>query len=298
VRANSATNGRAQPYTPYSLSFIDNLSWTRGDHSFKFGGEVRAIRMWTDRVGGTTYTWASINNFLTNALQSTQFLGNVSAPSPFFNGSSGQPQARQTYYIGYAQDEWKIKSNLTLSYGLRYEYYTPLREKDNRQILFDVVTGVLRDPAGDPLISSKTNFGPRVAMTWSPNPKATGFFGGGRTILRGGFGIYYGPGQTEDQIQPIESNRISSTVSGGSFRKTRTRSSRTLSTTRITVHISRVRTRPTIRFRKRFISTPSQFSRSCRTKWLSPARLLVRRDATCFLRRRGQPDSSGTDHDC
>ena len=217
VRANSATNGRAQPYTPYSLSFIDNLSWTRGDHSFKFGGEVRAIRMWTDRVGGTTYTWASINNFLTNALQSTQFLGDVSAPSPFFNGSTGQPQARQTYYIGYAQDEWKLKSNLTLSYGLRYEYYTPLREKDNRQVLFDIVTGVLRDPSGDPLISSKTNFGPRVAMTWSPNPQATGFFGGGRTILRGGFGIYYGPGQTEDQIQPIESNRISSTVSGGSF---------------------------------------------------------------------------------
>ena len=217
VRANSATNGRAQPYTPYSLSFIDNLSWTRGDHSFKFGGELRAIRMWTDRIGGTTYTWSSINNFLTNALQSTQYLGDVSAPSPFFNGSSGQPQARQNYYIGYAQDEWKIKSNLTLNLGLRYEYYTPLREKDNRQILFDIVTGVLRDPTGDPLISSKTNFGPRVAATWSPNPKATGFFGGGRTILRGGFGIYYGPGQTEDQIQPIESNRISSTISGGAF---------------------------------------------------------------------------------
>jgi hypothetical protein len=67
--------------------------------------------MWTDRIGGTTYTWASINNFLTNALQSTQYLGDVSAPSPFFNGSTGQPQARQTYYIGYAQDEWKLKSN-------------------------------------------------------------------------------------------------------------------------------------------------------------------------------------------
>jgi carboxypeptidase family protein len=217
VRANSATNGRAQPYTPYSLSFIDNLSWTHGNHSFKFGGEVRAIHMWTDRIGGTTYTWASINNFLTNSLQSTQYLGDVSSPSPFFNGSTGQPEARQTYYIGYAQDEWKLKSNLTLSYGLRYEYYTTLREKDNRQILFDIVTGVLRDAAGDPLISSKSNFGPRVALTWSPSPNATGFFGGGHTVLRGGFGIYYGPGQTEDQIQPIESNRISSTISGGAF---------------------------------------------------------------------------------
>lgn len=217
VRANSATNGSGQPYTPYSLSFIDNVNWTKGAHNVKFGGEIRQIRMWTDRIGGTTYTFASINNFLANSLQSTQFLGDVSAPSPFFNNSTGQPEAKQTYYILYGQDEWKIRSNLTLNYGLRYEYYTPLREKNNRQVLFDIVTGTLRDPSNDPLISKKTNFGPRIALTWSPNPTGTGLFGGGKTLLRGGFGIYYGPGQTEDQIQPIESNRISSTVSGGSF---------------------------------------------------------------------------------
>lgn len=217
VRANSATNGRAQPYTPYTLSFIDNVSWTRGTHSAKFGAEVRLVRMWTDRLGGTTYTWSSINSFLANSLQSTQYLGDVSAPSPFFNNSTGQAQPRQTYYIGYAQDEWKIKPNLTMNYGLRYEYYTPLDEKDNRQIFLDIITGVLRDPSTTPFRSSKTNFGPRVGLTWSPHPGGSGFFGGGHTVLRGGFGVYYGPGQTEDQIQPIESNRISSTVSGGSY---------------------------------------------------------------------------------
>jgi hypothetical protein len=217
VRANSATNGRAQPYTPYTLSFIDNVNWTRGNHSFKFGGEMRLVRMWTDRIGGTTYTWSNINNFLANTLQSTQYLGDVSAPSPFFNNSTGQVQPRQTYYIAYGQDEWKIKPNLTLNYGLRYEYYTPLDEKNNRQIFFNIITGVLEDPTRKPFGSSKSNFGPRVALTWSPNPNGTGFFGGGKSIIRGGFGIYYGPGQTEDQIQPIESNRISSTVSGGSY---------------------------------------------------------------------------------
>ena len=146
-----------------------------------------------------------------------QFLGDLSAPSPFFNNSTGQALAKQSYYIGYAQDEWKIKPNLTLNYGLRYEYYTPLREANNRQILFDIITGQLRDSSQDPLHASKNNFGPRVALTWSPNPNGNGFFGGGKTVLRGGFGIYYGPGQTEDQIQPIESNRISSTLSGGAF---------------------------------------------------------------------------------
>jgi hypothetical protein len=217
IRANSAQNGRGQPYTPYSLSFVDNLNWTRGGHTFKFGGELRQIRLYTDRQGGITYTFSSINNFLANAVQSVQYLGDLSAPSPFFNGSTGQAQARQTYYIGYAQDEWKIKPNLTLNYGLRYEYYTPLREANNRQILFDIITGKLRDSSQDPLHSSKSNLGPRVGLTWSPNSTGTGFFGGGRTLLRGGFGIYYGPGQTEDQIQPIESNRISSTLSNVTF---------------------------------------------------------------------------------
>jgi len=218
VRANSAQNGRAQPYTPFSLSAIDNVSWTKGNHSFKFGGELRRISLYTDRLGGITYTWASINNFLANGLQSTQFLGDLSSPSPFFIPSLvGPAHAKQWYYIGYAQDEWKIKSNLTLNYGLRYEYYTPLKEVNNRQIYFDIINGVLRNPSEDPYLTSGTNFGPRVAVTWSPNPNGTGWFGGGKSVIRGGFGIYYGPGQTEDQIQPIESNRISSTLSGGSY---------------------------------------------------------------------------------
>src|ERR1041385_3027241 len=82
IRANSAQNGRGQPYTPYSLSFMDSINWTHGNHVVKAGGEVRAIRLYTDRLGGITYTFANINNFLTNNLQSTQFLGDLSAPSP------------------------------------------------------------------------------------------------------------------------------------------------------------------------------------------------------------------------
>ncbi|HEX8891047.1 MAG TPA: hypothetical protein VF779_18000, partial [Pyrinomonadaceae bacterium] len=190
-----------------------NLNWTRGNHAFKFGGEVRWIRLWTDRQGGITYSYSSIQNFLANTAATVQFLGDLSAPSPFFNGSTGQALAKQEYYIAYAQDEWRIRPNLTLNYGLRYEYYTPLTEADNRQILFDINTGQLRDPSQSPLRSKKTNFGPRIALSWTPNQSGNGFFGGGHTVLRGGFGIFYGPGQTEDQIQPIESNRISSSIS-------------------------------------------------------------------------------------
>jgi len=50
VRLNSQANGRGSPYTPWTLSFIDNLSWITGKHSVKFGGEVRPVRFYTDRM--------------------------------------------------------------------------------------------------------------------------------------------------------------------------------------------------------------------------------------------------------
>jgi Carboxypeptidase regulatory-like domain/TonB dependent receptor len=217
VRANSATNGRGQPYTPYSLSLVDSVSWTKGNHNIKFGGELRFIRLYTDRLGGTTYTFANLAGFLGNTPQSVQYLGDLSAPSLFNNGITGERLAKQEYYIGYGQDQWKIRPGLTLSYGMRYEYYAPLREDRNGQILFDIVSGQLHDPSEPAFQSSKSNFGPRVALTWSPDQDGSGFFSGGKTVVRGGIGIYYGPGQTEDQIQPIESDRVSTTITSGSL---------------------------------------------------------------------------------
>nr|MBA3693300.1 carboxypeptidase regulatory-like domain-containing protein [Acidobacteriota bacterium] len=217
VRANSATNGRGQPYTPYSIGFIDSLNWIRGNHNVKFGGEIRLIRLYTDRLGGTTYTFSNLSSFLANTPASVQYLGDVSAPSPFNNGLEGERLAQQEYYIAYGQDEWKIRPGLTLNYGLRYEYYTPLREKNNGQVLFDIATGQIRPSDQAAFRSSKNNFGPRIALTYSPNVGGDGFFAGGKTVFRGGFGIYYGPGQTEDQIQPIESDRVSSTITSGSL---------------------------------------------------------------------------------
>src|SRR5262249_36519651 len=118
LRQNSATNGRGAPYTPYSLSFLDNLSWVKGSHTTKFGGEARLLRIYTDRQGGTTYTFSNLDGLLANTPQQIQFLGDVSDPSPFSFGATGWRQARQEYYIGYAQDEWRLRNNLTLNYGL------------------------------------------------------------------------------------------------------------------------------------------------------------------------------------
>jgi hypothetical protein len=207
VRSNSAQNGRAQPYDPYTLSFIDSLSSVRGNHYLKVGGEVRVIRMSTDRLGGTTYSFQNLNAFLANQPSTIQFLGDESAPSVFNNGATGERHIQQQYYIAYAQDEFHVSQKLTLNYGLRYDYYTPIREANDLQVKFNVDTGVI-DPTTTPVYrSTKTNFQPRVGATYSVSDK---------TILRAGFGMFVGPGQTEDQVQTIaDSDRVSVTLSSG-----------------------------------------------------------------------------------
>ena len=211
LRQNSATNGRGQPTTPYSMGFIDNLSVIKGNHTFKFGGEFRSVRMYFDQKGGTTYTFANLNAFLNNQAQQIAFLGDISQPSKFNDGLTGMRQTRQEYYIGYAQDEWKLRPNLTFNYGMRYEYYTPMRERNDGAVVFDPGQGVILPRGTDFYKVSSRNFLPRLAMAWTPAAL------GNKSVIRWGFGLNVGPGQGEDQIQPIESDRVSVTQTGGAF---------------------------------------------------------------------------------
>jgi len=208
VRVNSAGNGESAPYKPYSLTFADTLSSVKGDHYMKAGADVRVIRMATDQIGGITYTYQNIGNFLNNVPQQIQYFGDLSEPSPFHNGATGLKHTAQEYYVGFAQDEWRASEKVTLNFGLRYDYYTVMKEVDNRIVKFNVDTGLI-DPDTTPFFKSKKNsFQPRVSSTYAMSDK---------TVLRGGFGIFVGPGQTEDQIQPIEAERISTTATSGAF---------------------------------------------------------------------------------
>jgi Carboxypeptidase regulatory-like domain len=206
VRVNSAGNGRGAPYNPYSLTFADSVSTVRSNHYIKFGGDARIIRMSTDQLGGITYTYPNVTAFLANQPTSIQYFGDLSEPSPFHNGASGLKHIKQEYYVAFAQDEWRVRENFTLNYGVRYDYYVPLQEADNRIVKFNIDTGVI-DPDTTPFYKSKKdNFQPRVSATYAITP---------RSVLKAGAGIFVGPGQTEDQIQPIEAERINTTLSSG-----------------------------------------------------------------------------------
>lgn len=209
ISLSSSFNGVGAPYTGQSYSFINNLSLVTGNHNLKFGMEIRPLGLYNNQIGGTTYTYNSINDFRNNATSQIQFYGDLSDLSPF-TGLGGEAHVKQAYYIAYAQDEWKIRQNLTLSYGLRYEYYSPLHEDRNKVVVFDMNAGTIYPKyGGDWYASSKANFGPRLSLTWAPNSLH------GDTIFRVGGGVFYGPGQTEDQIQPEANDRVSRTFAAG-----------------------------------------------------------------------------------
>jgi hypothetical protein len=208
VRSNSTQNGRGQPYTTYTMSFIDSLSVVNGSHSMKYGFEFRPVRIYTDRLGGTTYTFSNLAGLLANTPTGIQVLGDTSAPDPFNGGATGNRFVKQYYLVFYGQDEWKIRPNFTMSYGLRYEYYKPLHEDRNLFVLFNANTGQLMPNTTDWYQSSKLNLAPRLAFSWAPEAFKN------KTVFRIGAGYFFGPGQTEDQIQPIDSDRATANLSG------------------------------------------------------------------------------------
>ena len=206
--AGSTPISHASPYTAYELSFIDTLSWSHGKHSFKAGFEGNPRAIYMDQLGGVSYTFPNVTAFLNNAPNLVSVSNNVSDPSPFHEGASGVRQGKQYFVGGFFQDEWKLKRNLTMNAGFRYDYFSPLNERDGLTVNVNTDTGAL-DTSGFSFRASKKNFGPRLSFAWSPEAMK------GRTVVRAGAGYYYGPGQGEDQWQPILNDLVVVTRNSG-----------------------------------------------------------------------------------
>jgi hypothetical protein len=159
------------------IQFYDDVFYTKGSHSFKFGAVVE--RLQANQLGKANpngqYIFGSLANFLTN--KPTSF------NAPLSIGVSPR-DLRQTIFGGYFQDDWKLRPNLTLNLGLRYEFASVPTEVNNKLSVLANITDAA-PKLGSPYFNNPTkrNFAPRVGFAWDP-------FRNGKTSVRGAFGIY------------------------------------------------------------------------------------------------------------
>lgn len=197
-----------------TYQLADTLTWRAGDHSYAFGADTRRTELNSDlpRNARQLITFNGVLP-LQPGLAATQGLFRLpsgmirpedlaagGAPSGTFLtlGSPGSSNIHLRFYQldFFGQDTWRIRPNLSLSYGLRYEYNTPPRETNQRiestfntpelnlvPGLRDFIDG--RTGIFDP---DRNNFAPRIGLAYSPN-----LFGhtGRATILRAGYGLFY-----------------------------------------------------------------------------------------------------------
>ncbi len=153
---------------------VDNLSWVKGRHSFKFGGEYREYispQTFTQRARGD-YEWNTLSGYLNDTVP--DYLAERSMGNVTYYGN------QQAMYL-YGNDEFKLKPNFTLNLGLRYELTTVPLSQSQLQPLNSIanVPGLISFNSPQ---KQTTNFLPRVGFAYSPGDSGT-------TSIRGGFGM-------------------------------------------------------------------------------------------------------------
>lgn len=236
-----ATIGATQGYSiEYAnVTFKDNLTWTRGNHTFKFGTEM-THEIKNENSSGVTqgsYGFAvtqTLGNTLNSAGAPIGITGTGDSFASFLLGrastySEAQTDFRFHFRFGrrefYAQDSWKIRPNVTLDMGVRYQYFVPPYDRDNKLGSFDPtlynrsrincttaactafttstsdqnngigIAGSTSRFGRSVVEADKNNFAPRIGLAYSPDFES-GFgkllFGGpGKSVVRTGYGFYY-----------------------------------------------------------------------------------------------------------
>jgi hypothetical protein len=200
------------PQVGNSFQWSDNFTKVSGNHTFKFGGDLRRQRfdqtLYFNVSGEYFYFGGGPNDPGASNLFPNFLLG---LPDQYGQGSPQTENVRSTSTYVFAQDSWKIKPNLTLNYGLRWEFNTPIADIGHRVQTFRpgqstqlfpcldtgsndcasqfptglVVPGDTGVPNGLTQTYTKA-FAPRFGISWSPGKS-------GKTSIRAGWGLFYNP---------------------------------------------------------------------------------------------------------
>jgi outer membrane receptor protein involved in Fe transport len=174
--------------------FQENISWTRGAHMFKMGGEYRWSK--SDRITANGIDPQFTFNGQLSGNAFADFL--IGRPVSFTQGSVRINQIRAQTYSLYLQDDWKVMPRLSLNFGLRYEPLFPFYSAVDELTVFRPGVQSQRFPkappgllyANDPGIprggtrSDWNNLAPRFGFSWSPSSNL-------KTSIRGAYGIFY-----------------------------------------------------------------------------------------------------------
>ncbi len=203
--------------TDNTIALNDIVHWQHGAHSFKFGGELQYHQFsFISKIGGTCSGNQGCFTFYNNQTASdTSYLGSDgNSFAAFLIGESAtanalaqlhSPRWITRYGAAFAQDDWKLRSNLTLNLGFRWSYDTPRHEAAGDTAIMDptapnsaangipgalVFAGVGPGRNGNKgetwANTYYKDFEPRVGFSWSP-------YADGKVVFRGNGGIYYGP---------------------------------------------------------------------------------------------------------